>query len=108
MASAIADTPATMTTTVRDRVVDAADRVAHVAQDARRLETLASDAAEDGVHAAKRAITRGVHQVEDLRDEAAYRVKKAPLLSIALAAGAATLVGLVFGWWGRHVTTGRR
>jgi len=108
MASAIAETPVIPTTTVRDRVIDAVGQVAHVAHEARLLKTLAADAVEDGVYAAKRAITRGAHEVEDLRDAAVYRVKKAPLLSIALAAGAGMLVGTVFGWWGRRATVRRQ
>ena len=108
MASALAETPVNPTTRVRDRVVDAAGQAAHLAHEARLLKTLASDAVEDGIHAAERAITRGAHQVEDLRDAAAYRVKKAPLLSIALAAGAGMLVGIVVGWFGSRATTTKR
>ena len=102
MATAFAET--VTPTTVRDRVVDAVGRASHVAHEARLLKTLAADAVEDGVHAAKRAIARGAHEVEDLRDEAIYRVKKAPLAAVALAAGAGILVGMVFGWWGRRAT----
>jgi len=107
MASAIADTPE-QTRTARDRVVDAVGRASHLAHEARLLKTLASDAVEDSVHRAKRAITRSAHEVEDLRDAAAYRVKKAPLLSIALAAAAGMLAGIVFGWWGRSATAQKR
>ena len=95
-------------TTLRDRVVDAVGRATHGAHEAQLLKTLAADAVEDGVHAAKRAITHGAHKVEDLRDEAVYRVKKAPLASMALAAAAGILVGLVFGWRGGRATTARR
>ena len=91
-------------TTARDRVVDAVGRAAHVAHEARLLKTLAADAIEDGVHAAKRAVTRGARDIEDLRDEAAYRVKRVPLMSIALATGAGLLLGIAFAWLGRRMT----
>ncbi len=104
MASAIAEPAVTPTTTVRDRIVDTVGRAAHMTHEARLLKTLASYAVEDGLHAAKRAITRRAREVEDLRDAVAYRVKKAPLLSMALAAGTGMLVGLVFGRWGRRAT----
>ena len=99
MASALADigTP----TTARDRVADVVSKAAHVAHEARLLKTLASDAVEDGVYAAKRAITRGAHEIEDLREAAVHRVKKAPLVSIALAAGGGLLLGIAIGRWGR-------
>ena len=42
---------------VRDRVVDACRQTAHLSHEARLLKSLATDAVEDGVHAAKRAIT---------------------------------------------------
>ena len=99
MATAIAET--VIPPTARERVVDAVGRAAHVAHEARLLKTLATDAVEDGVHAARRAVTRGAREIEDLRDAAAYRVKKAPLASIALAAGVGMLLGIVLGHWGR-------
>jgi ElaB/YqjD/DUF883 family membrane-anchored ribosome-binding protein len=103
MASRFAET-VTTPTTASDRVADVVGRVAHVAHEARLLKTLASDAVEDGVHAAKRAVTRGAHQVEDLRDATVSRVRKAPLMSIALAAGAGLLLGVVLGSLRRGAT----
>jgi ElaB/YqjD/DUF883 family membrane-anchored ribosome-binding protein len=98
MASAIAET---VNPTVRDRVVDAVGRAAHLSHEARMLKTLAADAVEDSVHAAKRAITRSAREIEDARAAAASHVRKAPLASLAMAAGAGLLVGVVFGRWGR-------
>lgn len=51
----------------------------------------------DAVEEAKRAVTRGKRQLEDLRDTAAYRVKKAPLMSVGLGFGAGILLGGVLG-----------
>ncbi len=99
MGSATADTPMACDTTVRDRAVDTVRQAAH---EARLLKTLATDAVEDGVHAAKRAITRGMHDVEDLRESAAYRVKRAPLLTVSLAVAGGILFGVALGWLGRR------
>ena len=89
MAIAHADQPAT-----QDRLIDVVGRAAHVAHEARVLKTMAADAIEDGVHAAKRAVTRSARDIEDLRDAAAYRVKKAPLMAVALAAAAGLALGI--------------
>jgi len=57
----------------------------------------------DAVEDAKRAIVRGKHQLEDLRDTAAYRVKKAPLTSVGIGFGAGILLGAVFGFFATKV-----
>ena len=88
--------------TTHDRLADVVGRAAHVAHEARALKTMAADAVEDGVHAARRAVTNGARELEDLRDEAVYRVKKAPLAALTLAAGAGLLLGIVLGRWGRN------
>lgn len=87
--------------TSRDRLADVVSKAAHVTHEARLLKTLAADAVEDGVHAARRAVTRGARDIEEFRETAAYRIKKAPFLAVALAAGAGLLVGVVCGRWGR-------
>ena len=55
------------------------------------------DAVDDGIYAAKRAVVHGKHQLEDLRDTAAYRVKKAPLMSVGVGFGAGILLGALLG-----------
>jgi ElaB/YqjD/DUF883 family membrane-anchored ribosome-binding protein len=67
------------------------------------FESLAADAVEDGVHAAKRAITsvqRRVEELGDLKDEAANRVKRQPFTAIGIAVGAGLVLGVVVGWIG--------
>lgn len=90
---------------VRDRAIDAVRQAAHVAHEARLFKTLASDAVEDRVHAAKRAITHGLHELEDLRDSAAHRVKRAPLMTVGLAFAGGILFGLLVGRIGRKAET---
>jgi len=87
-------------TNVRDRAVEAVRHAAQVTKEARLFKALAPDAVEERVHAARRAITRGMHDLEDFRDSAAYRVKRAPLLTVGLAVGAGMLIGVIVGWIG--------
>ena len=76
------------------RVMDAVRQAAHAAHEAKVFTSLASDAVEDGVHAAKRAVTRGVRDLEDLRDTAEYRIKRAPFAAVAMAFGAGVVLGM--------------
>jgi len=51
----------------------------------------------DAVEDAKRAIVRRQRQFEDLKDTATYRIKKAPLASVAIGFGTGILFGALFG-----------
>ena len=87
--------------TAHDRAIDAARKVAHLSHEAQLLKSLAADAIEDGVHAAKRAIKSVERRVEglgDRTDEVAYRVKRHPLTAVALAAGVGVVLGAAVGW----------
>jgi ElaB/YqjD/DUF883 family membrane-anchored ribosome-binding protein len=81
---------------IREHAIDAARQVAHLSHEVQLFKSLAADAVEDGVHAATRAIKsvrRRVEELGDLRDQAAYRVKRQPFKALTMAVG----VGLVFG-----------
>ena len=58
----------------------------------------------DAVEDAKRAIVRSKRQLEDVRDEAAYRVKQAPLTSVAIGFGAGIFLGAMMGLIAGKVT----
>lgn len=95
--------------TAADRIADTVRHAAHFSHEARLLRSMARDAGEEGIHAARRAIRRarrGVEALEDFRDEAAHYVKRQPLKAVGIAAGAALLAGVVVGWIGGRV--GRR
>ena len=96
-------------TTVGNRAVDACRQATHISHEARLLKSVAEDAIEDGVHAAKRAIKlvhRQVEELGDLKDEAIHRVKRQPLQAVGAAFGVGLALGLAAGWIacrpGRH------
>lgn len=87
--------------TVVDRTVDAVRHAAHLSHEARLMRSMARDAGEEGVHAAKRAIRRvqrGVEVLEDLKDETAHYVKRRPFKAVAASVGFGLLVGMAVGW----------
>ena len=61
------------------------------------LKTTATEKLDDGLHAAKRVIKQRAHDLEDLRDAAALQVRRAPLQTVAIAAGAGLVLGFVVG-----------
>jgi ElaB/YqjD/DUF883 family membrane-anchored ribosome-binding protein len=87
--------------TVGERVIGAARQAAHMSHEARLLTSMATDAVEDGVHAAKRAFKSVQHRVGefgDLKDEAIHCVKGRPLQAVGTAFGAGVALGLTVGW----------
>ncbi len=85
------------TAEAREFAADAVRQAEHVAREASRLRAVATEAVEDGVRATKRAITHGLHDLGDLHDSAAYRIKRAPLMMVGLAFGVGILLGVVVG-----------
>jgi hypothetical protein len=90
-------TPIGSATTVRERAADALRQAAHFSHEARLLKTLATDAVEDGLHAAERTIKRARQTALDARNEVTYRVKREPLKALALTFGTGALFGLTVG-----------
>jgi len=75
---------------------DATRRTAHLSHEAQLLKSVASDAVDDGVYAARRAFKharRRIASIADFKDELAFRIKRQPMRSMALAAA----IGLAFG-----------
>jgi len=104
MAVATAETQDTVQPpTVKDRIVDAARRVAHVSHEVRLAKSVARDTIEDGVYAAKRAlkrVQRGVETLEDVKDETVRYVKRQPFTALGIAVGVGLVVGACAGWFG--------
>jgi ElaB/YqjD/DUF883 family membrane-anchored ribosome-binding protein len=88
--------------TVKDRIVDAVRRVAHVSHEVRLAKSVARGTIEDGVYAAKRAlkrVQRGVETMEYVKDGTARYVKRQPFTALGIAAGVGVLVGACVGWF---------
>lgn len=80
--------------TVGEKAAEVIRAATHAAHDAHVLKTLATDVVEDGVYAARRAARVAKRDLEDARDEVAYRVKRQPFKALAFALMAG--VGLGF------------
>jgi ElaB/YqjD/DUF883 family membrane-anchored ribosome-binding protein len=84
-----------------DRILDACTQGAHLSHEVRRLRTIAEDAIEDGMYAAKRtmkSVRRGAERLIDLTDRAAYQVKRRPLRAVGAALGVGMVLGIGIGW----------
>jgi ElaB/YqjD/DUF883 family membrane-anchored ribosome-binding protein len=57
-----------------------------------------TDAVEDGVHSARRAIRYGRHAAEDAIEEAQHKVKQKPLQAMGIALAAGVLIGGFLSW----------
>ena len=112
MTPATSETPEAATSaSVTDWAIDACRRAAHLSHEARLLKSLAADAVDDGVHAARRAIRsvrRDVEELGDLKDEAVHRVKRQPIRAVSVAVGVGLVLGLAIGWIGRGLGPRRR
>jgi len=80
------------------KAVHASGRVLEAGAEAARLKVRASHAVEDARSEAKRLAKRGRHAAEDLVDDAAYRIKRDPLRSVAITFAVGLGVGVLAGW----------
>ncbi len=77
---------------------DIARRASAVGDQACAVGDAANAAVDDSLRATRRAFALANHRMQDiafLKDDVAYRVKRAPLLSVGLAFGAGILAGIV-------------
>lgn len=102
MPTATLDTSRIQAPSLRDRAADTVRQVSDAVREVGQLKTLAVDRFEDGVHAAKRTITKTVRDLEDFRDATAGRVRKAPLSSVGAAVGTGLVLGVAIGWLGQR------
>jgi ElaB/YqjD/DUF883 family membrane-anchored ribosome-binding protein len=72
-----------------------------VKEDVERLRRKAARAVEDGMDATERSLRKTREGLMDVRDEAAFRMRRRPLGTVAVAFGAGALFGVVLGWLGR-------
>ena len=63
--------------------------------------SMVKDAAEDGIHAAKRVVKsaeRSVERLEDYGDDAARCVKRQPLTAVTITLASGLAIGFLCGW----------
>jgi ElaB/YqjD/DUF883 family membrane-anchored ribosome-binding protein len=74
------------------------EQLAEVGGEAARFKTAASQAVEDAVTEAKRLAKRSRYAAEDLMEDAAHRVKRDPLRSVALGLAIGVGMGALAVW----------
>ena len=105
MTTTHAESPAADGATLGERAADALRTAAHVSHEARLLQSLADDAVEGGLSAARRTITHGRRAALDARDELTYRVNRQPGEAMVVMFGVGALIGLALGMACRRVQT---
>lgn len=104
MLTGTVESPTSAPPTTAGRVADAVRRAAHASHHAHLLKSIAADTLEDAKYSAARTVKRLERRIValgDAKDELALRIRRRPLQSIAIAAGAGVVAGLVAGWVGR-------
>jgi ElaB/YqjD/DUF883 family membrane-anchored ribosome-binding protein len=81
-----------------NKAVHAGERVVELGAEAARLKVRASHAVEDTMLEARRLAKRGRYAAEDLVDDAAYRIKRDPLRSVAITFAVGLGIGALAGW----------
>ena len=81
-----------------EKAMHVGERLVEVRDDASRLKTAATHAVEDAVTEAKRFAKRGRYAAEDLMEDAAHRVKRDPLRSVALGFVLGLSIGALAVW----------
>jgi ElaB/YqjD/DUF883 family membrane-anchored ribosome-binding protein len=61
------------------------------------LKSTAADKLDESMHAMKRVVRQRTHDLEDLRDAAALKVRRSPLQAVAIGLGSGLLLGFVMG-----------
>ena len=85
-------------TSLIGKAMHVGERLVEVGDGASHLKTAASHAVEDAVTEAKRVAKRGRYAAEDLMEDAAHRVKRDPLRSVALGFAIGLSIGALAVW----------
>lgn len=65
-----------------------------------RMKTVVTDAVDDGVRSAVKALKQGRHAAEDAIDDARHAVKQNPFQAIGVVFAAGVLTGALAAWIG--------
>lgn len=87
---------------IADRVADTARQAGDFTREAREVKARATEVLEDGMYAARRTLKRRVRDYEDLRDDTARRVRRAPFTALGVTFAAGLVLGAVVGWVGHR------
>jgi ElaB/YqjD/DUF883 family membrane-anchored ribosome-binding protein len=85
-------------TSLIGKAMHVGERLVEVGGGASHLQTAASHTVEDAVTEAKRFAKRGRYAAEDLMEDAAHRVKRDPLRSVALGFAIGLSIGALAVW----------
>jgi ElaB/YqjD/DUF883 family membrane-anchored ribosome-binding protein len=77
----------------------AAGEIAAVALNVELLKKKVDNAVEEAVYDAQRMAKKGRHAIEDVIDDAAYRIRKEPLRSAGYVFSAGLGLGVLSGWF---------
>jgi ElaB/YqjD/DUF883 family membrane-anchored ribosome-binding protein len=102
MATATIDRLQDKAAAIADRMVEKTRQAEEFAKEARELKARATEVFEDGMHAARRTLKRRVHDFEDLRNDTARRVKRAPFTALGVTFAAGLMLGVIVGWVGHR------
>jgi ElaB/YqjD/DUF883 family membrane-anchored ribosome-binding protein len=63
-----------------------------------RIRSVVTEAVEDGVESAVKALKQGRHAAEDAIDDARHTIKQKPFQAMGVVFGAGVLVGGIIAW----------
>ena len=73
-------------------------RVDEALREVSRIKSTVTEAVDDGVRSATRAIKRGSHAAEDMIDETKHTIKQKPFQAVGIVFAVGVLLGSVFTW----------
>ena len=79
-------------------LIDKQATVEDVIREVNRLKSVVTEAVDEGVQTAVKAIKRGRDAAEDVIDDARHTVKQKPLQSIGVVFAVGVLTGSLIGW----------
>ncbi len=80
----------------------AGDQIADTAHRASRATTAMTEALEDGIGLAKRAVKHGCDAAEELMEDTEQRIKRHPVETVVSAFAIGALTGIFIGWFARR------
>jgi len=83
-----------MQTEIREKTIEVRDQLG---AEVKRVKEAVTDAVDNGIVAAKRAVKQGRRAAEDLVDDAEYRIKQRPFSALGVTLGIGVGLGAAIG-----------